>query len=414
MVHDIFISYSSKDDKMADAVCRNLESNGLKCWIAPRNIISGKNYAEQIMQGIKLAKIIVLVFSKDSQESVFVNNEIDAAFSNDKPIISFKIDETLPEKKMEFFLKNKHWLDAYPNPEKLFDRLVRDAAFLCEEVENEGKANPFYTQFEDDTSKLEKKLKSKDEAVVDVVEMDNYPESDSDKEIIKDSKTDSSKDKVKDSKKDSDPKTSSVKDSKVAKSKPKKDSAPKTSSVKDSKVVESKPKKESTSKTSPIKDSKVSKSKPKKDLKPQRPGSSNGAFSDYKIPIIIGAVLLLVVIGGIIVFSGGGGVVETNTTNSSDVGIEIDYVGIAGDGESYYVYGSIPPELGNSSKSVIHVDFYDDSGKVIKSDKTKLKNFDGKTLDACLVGKQKVSKVVVELRDAKGNVLSSAESDKIK
>lgn len=64
MAHDIFISYSSKDKQTADAICHVLESNKLKCWIAPRNIIAGKNYAEQIMYGLKNAKIVVLVFSK--------------------------------------------------------------------------------------------------------------------------------------------------------------------------------------------------------------------------------------------------------------------------------------------------------------------------------------------------------------
>ncbi|WP_298501150.1 toll/interleukin-1 receptor domain-containing protein [uncultured Methanobrevibacter sp.] len=136
MAHDIFISYSTKDKQTADAICHVLEQNGLKCWIAPRNIASGENYAKEIMDGLKAAKIVVLVFSKNSQESEFVNNEIDAAFRNNKSIISFKIDETLPENKMEFFLKNKHWLEAYPNPESVFERLVKDALRLCDEEYN--------------------------------------------------------------------------------------------------------------------------------------------------------------------------------------------------------------------------------------------------------------------------------------
>lgn len=136
MAHDIFISYSTKDKQTADAICHVLEQNGLKCWIAPRNIASGKNYAQQIMDGLISAKIVVLVFSKNSQESEFVNNEIDVAFRNNKSIISFKIDETLPENKMEFFLKNKHWLEAYPNPESVFETLVKDALRLCDEEYN--------------------------------------------------------------------------------------------------------------------------------------------------------------------------------------------------------------------------------------------------------------------------------------
>ena len=132
MDHDVFISYSTKDKQTADAICHVLEQNNLKCWIAPRNIRGGVNYADEIMDGLKNAKIVVLVFSKDSQESPYVNNEIYTAFINNKPIISFKIDETMPEKKLEFYLKNKHWLEAYPNPEDVFETLVNDALHLCE------------------------------------------------------------------------------------------------------------------------------------------------------------------------------------------------------------------------------------------------------------------------------------------
>lgn len=133
MTHEVFISYSTANVQTANAICHVLEENNLRCWIAPRNITAGKNYAEEIVKGIESAKIIVLVFSKDAQESSFVNNEIELTFSNNKPIISFKIDETMPEKNMEYFLKNKHWLEAHPNPEAQFETLVRDALKLCDE-----------------------------------------------------------------------------------------------------------------------------------------------------------------------------------------------------------------------------------------------------------------------------------------
>lgn len=134
MSHEIFISYSTKDKAIADAVCNVLEENNLRCWIAPRNITSGMHYAKEIMDGLKAAKIVVLVFSKNSQESQYVQNEIFAAFDNKKPIISFKIDETMPAEEMEFFLKINHWLEAYPEPKNKFDRLVQDATRLCSEI----------------------------------------------------------------------------------------------------------------------------------------------------------------------------------------------------------------------------------------------------------------------------------------
>ena len=34
MAHDVFISYSTKDKVIADAICANLENRGIRCWIA--------------------------------------------------------------------------------------------------------------------------------------------------------------------------------------------------------------------------------------------------------------------------------------------------------------------------------------------------------------------------------------------
>lgn len=131
MSHEVFISYSSSNVDVADAICETLEENNIQCWIAPRNIRSGKNYSNEILKGIKKAKVIVLVFSEFSQGSEFVKNEIDFAFSQDKEIIAYKIDETMPEEDMEFYLKNKQWLESIPDPKAKLDVLVRDVSELC-------------------------------------------------------------------------------------------------------------------------------------------------------------------------------------------------------------------------------------------------------------------------------------------
>ncbi len=147
MAHDVFISYSTKNMDYAEAVCENLESNGVECWIAPRNIKTGTNYAKEIMDGLEAAKIVVLVFSKDAQESEYVNNEIDTAFSSGKHIVSLKADDSFPEKKMEFFLKNTQWLDASPTALKeqnktlddCYAQLVKDVKRVLGEIESTGR-----------------------------------------------------------------------------------------------------------------------------------------------------------------------------------------------------------------------------------------------------------------------------------
>ena len=49
MTHDVFISYSSVDRTAADTVCSILEQNGIGCWIAPRDITPGLDFAEAII-----------------------------------------------------------------------------------------------------------------------------------------------------------------------------------------------------------------------------------------------------------------------------------------------------------------------------------------------------------------------------
>ena len=115
MEHEVFISYSSKDKNIADAVCHSLEENGITCWIAPRDVIPGVSYAKQIIQSINSCKVVVLVFSENSNKSEHVENEIDEGFNAKKPIIPFMIDKTQMNQELGYYLKRKHWLIAYPD-----------------------------------------------------------------------------------------------------------------------------------------------------------------------------------------------------------------------------------------------------------------------------------------------------------
>jgi TIR domain len=68
---DVFISYASPNKDVADAVCAALEAAGVKCWIAPRDMISG-NYAETIVHTIREARVMVLVLSAEANDSAHV------------------------------------------------------------------------------------------------------------------------------------------------------------------------------------------------------------------------------------------------------------------------------------------------------------------------------------------------------
>lgn len=134
--HDVFISYSTKNTDVASKICYILEKNNLKCWIAPRDISSGRSYVDEIADAIKKTKIVVLVYSQYSQDSKYVNNELNMAYSHKKDILSFNIDDSLPKKEMEYYLKVTQWLTAFPNPDNHYEALVEDALELCNKKTN--------------------------------------------------------------------------------------------------------------------------------------------------------------------------------------------------------------------------------------------------------------------------------------
>ena len=154
--HDVFISYSTKNSDVANKICHILEQNNLKCWIAPRNISSGRVYIDEIGEAIKSTKIVVLVYSQFSQESKYVDNEINMAFSNKKSILSFNIDDSEPKEIMEYYLKVTQWLPAFPNPEAHFETLVKDVLELCDEKSDVPVIVDFTNYKQEDLSKHKK------------------------------------------------------------------------------------------------------------------------------------------------------------------------------------------------------------------------------------------------------------------
>jgi hypothetical protein len=79
MAHDIFISYSNKDKPIADAICASIEANGMRCWIAPRDIAPGEDWPTAINIAITKSRVMVLVFSSNSNSSADVSRELNLA-----------------------------------------------------------------------------------------------------------------------------------------------------------------------------------------------------------------------------------------------------------------------------------------------------------------------------------------------
>lgn len=115
---DFFVSYSTEDREIAHQLVNTLESSGIRCWIAPRDIQkdAGKDYAECLIEALYSSKGMVLVFSSKANESQFVKAEVDRAVARKIPLIAFRVEKEEPTGAMEFYLCTSQWLDAMPPP----------------------------------------------------------------------------------------------------------------------------------------------------------------------------------------------------------------------------------------------------------------------------------------------------------
>src|SRR6202142_36724 len=131
---DVFISYASADKTVADAACARLESAGIRCWIAPRDVVAGRPYGEAIIDAIREAKVMVLVFSSNANFSDHIPKEVERAVSNGVAILPFRIQNVAPGKSLDYFIGSVHWLDAMTPPmEKHLDSLAQTVHKLIPE-----------------------------------------------------------------------------------------------------------------------------------------------------------------------------------------------------------------------------------------------------------------------------------------
>lgn len=137
MKHDIFISYKSQDIAVTKAIAHIMESEDIYCWYAPRNLdnqAAGKDYDDKIVEAIKACKIVIVLLCDESLESEWVKFEVSCAQKNKKFIIPYVIRELTVDNGLLNRLTTKHWIDAYPNPEKKFSILLNNVKLAMSQL----------------------------------------------------------------------------------------------------------------------------------------------------------------------------------------------------------------------------------------------------------------------------------------
>jgi len=120
----VFISYSSKDSKSARAICSALESRGLSCWISSRDVGLGENFMDAIVRAISAAKVMVLVFSENANNSDDMKREIVLASSAMVTVIPVRVEDVVPKGAFAYQLATRQWIDLFEDWEAQIERLV--------------------------------------------------------------------------------------------------------------------------------------------------------------------------------------------------------------------------------------------------------------------------------------------------
>jgi pimeloyl-ACP methyl ester carboxylesterase len=114
--HAIFLSYAAEDRAAAAAILAALEAAGVPCWMAPRDIPPGSDYAAAIVEAVRCSRALLLVFSEHANRSPHVRREVERATSLDVPLLPVRIEAVTPGQAMEYFLSTSQWFDAHDGP----------------------------------------------------------------------------------------------------------------------------------------------------------------------------------------------------------------------------------------------------------------------------------------------------------
>jgi TIR domain len=110
--HSVFISHASADAKVARSLTEGLERSGIRCWIAPRDVMPGRPWGDSIVAAIEASKAVILILSSSSNSSAQVAREVELASSRGIRLIPYRIDHVTPSRSLEFFLGHLQWFDG--------------------------------------------------------------------------------------------------------------------------------------------------------------------------------------------------------------------------------------------------------------------------------------------------------------
>jgi TIR domain len=138
----IFISYSSKDQDIAETICQALEARGLECWISCRDVDPGQNFQEAIVRALRSAQIMLLVFTANANNSDEIKKELVLAGRHRVAVVPFRVEDVVPNDALAYELATRQWIDLFKDWEQEIERLAVGSGRSCRPGKRRGAATP--------------------------------------------------------------------------------------------------------------------------------------------------------------------------------------------------------------------------------------------------------------------------------
>jgi 5S rRNA maturation endonuclease (ribonuclease M5) len=122
MSYKVFISYSTKDLSIVEDIKRVLTKPEVEVFIAEDAISPGNRLNDTIVDEIKNCDMFVLLWTRNSKSSEYVQQEIGIARGNNKTIFPIVLETGL---QLPAFIKELKYLKAYGTTDEIAESLKR-------------------------------------------------------------------------------------------------------------------------------------------------------------------------------------------------------------------------------------------------------------------------------------------------
>ena len=143
----VFISYSSKDTQIIKKILSQMKAAGIEYWKAPEMIPAGSNYAREIPRAIERCKVFVLMISESSQDSIWVEKEIDCAINARKTIVPLNLTGAPMSEMFRFYLNNVQTIMYSENEEQAMQQFIERLRSLVGGVKKEKTERASYQPY---------------------------------------------------------------------------------------------------------------------------------------------------------------------------------------------------------------------------------------------------------------------------